>query len=330
MAATSRRWPARGRRFGRSSRRPRGPPSSNGLSSVRTRCSETATPTGSPVAVRSSATAEDLPGGELRRAAGDLSQRARRRARWCAPAGGASPRSSPTGRSRIAIDHGFDHLAVALSVGVQRMVRSDIGASGRHVHARHRDRLPRRGADQRRLRARREPSSRARSIPTSSGLQADAARGGPARSSSGRRREGLEARLRPGRPAAARGGRRPRTRPPEPRPTTSAVELARWRAWRSRTHYSPAQGEPTPMDIEWAKDGVDGRALHRAGASRDGPSRRAGRRSRSITLRRARRRSDRDRAQAVGQKIGGGPVRVVRDACRAAASSSRARCWSPT
>ena len=53
-------------------------------------------------------------------------------------------------------DKGFDHFKVALSIGVQRMVRSDLGRLGRDVLDRHRDRLPRRGADQRRLRPGRE------------------------------------------------------------------------------------------------------------------------------------------------------------------------------
>ena len=48
----------------------------------------------------------------------------------------------------------------------------------------------------------------------------------------------------------------------------------------------PAPGEPTPMDIEWAKDGVDGRAVHPPGPSRDGPRRPqgAGRSSTSPSL----------------------------------------------
>jgi pyruvate,water dikinase len=35
-------------------------------------------------------------------------------------------------------------------------------------------------------------------------------------------------------------------------------------------HYSRIAGEFRPMDIEWAKDGPDGAAVHRAGAARDG------------------------------------------------------------
>ncbi len=40
------------------------------------------------------------------------------------------------------VHHNFEHAAVALSAGVQRMVRSDKGASRRHVHHGHRIRLP--------------------------------------------------------------------------------------------------------------------------------------------------------------------------------------------
>ena len=36
-----------------------------------------------------------------------------------------------------------------------------------------------------------------------------------------------------------------------------ALELARW-ACRIERHYSERRGQPTPMDIEWAKDGISG------------------------------------------------------------------------
>ena len=39
------------------------------------------------------------------------------------------------------VHHEFAHEAVALSAGIQQMVRSDIGAAGRHVHHGHRVRL---------------------------------------------------------------------------------------------------------------------------------------------------------------------------------------------
>ena len=99
----------------------------------------------------------------------------RRRSSACAATGallracgGASPPSSPTGRSPI-VSTGFDHLAVALSVGVQHMVRSDLGVGRRDVHARPRDAASARSCSSRPAGASARPSSRARSIPTSSG-----------------------------------------------------------------------------------------------------------------------------------------------------------------
>ena len=66
------------------------------------------------------------------------------------------------------VHHGFEHDDVALSAGVQRMVRSDVGASGRHVHHGHRVRVRRRRLHHLLLRPGRGASSRARSTPTSS------------------------------------------------------------------------------------------------------------------------------------------------------------------
>lgn len=86
-------------------------------------------PGGVAVAVRSSATAEDLPEASFAgqqetylgvRGADEVVRACRR----CFA-------SLFTDRAiAYRIDHGFEHLAVRLSIGVQRMVRSDIGASG--------------------------------------------------------------------------------------------------------------------------------------------------------------------------------------------------------
>ena len=82
------------------------------------------------VAVRSSATAEDLPDASF---AGQhesylnmqwRGRAARRRAARVSPA------SSPTVRSTTGSSSGFDHFKVALSVGVMKMVRSDLASSG--------------------------------------------------------------------------------------------------------------------------------------------------------------------------------------------------------
>ncbi len=46
------------------------------------------------------------------------------------------------------------------------------------------------------------------------------------------------------------------------------LELARW-ACEIEDHYSRLAGKPTPMDIEWAKDGYTGRTVYPAGAARN-------------------------------------------------------------
>jgi pyruvate,water dikinase len=45
-------------------------------------------------------------------------------------ANAALPPSSKTEAISYRVDKGFDHFKVALSIGVQRMVRSDLGTSG--------------------------------------------------------------------------------------------------------------------------------------------------------------------------------------------------------
>ena len=93
-----------------------------------------------PVAVRSSATAEDSRR-ELRRAAGNLPERQRERS-----AAGRLPAVLRLTVHRpghqLPAMKGFRPLDVALSIGVQRMVRSDIGASGVMFSHRHGNRLP--------------------------------------------------------------------------------------------------------------------------------------------------------------------------------------------
>ena len=71
-----------------------------------------------------------LAGGELRRPAGDLPQRARRSGVARRRARAASRRSTRTAPSAIARNNGIDQIRVALSAGVQPMVRSDRGGAG--------------------------------------------------------------------------------------------------------------------------------------------------------------------------------------------------------
>lgn len=81
------------------------------------------------VAVRSSATAEDLPGASF---AGEHETFLNiRGSKDVAVAVRAAMASLFTDRATsYRVDKGFDHFKVALSVGVQKMVRSDLGSSG--------------------------------------------------------------------------------------------------------------------------------------------------------------------------------------------------------
>jgi len=81
------------------------------------------------VAVRSSATAEDLPGASF--AGEHETYLGIRGVNELLPAVRASMASLFTDRAiSYRADKGFDHLRIALSVGVEKMVRSDKGASG--------------------------------------------------------------------------------------------------------------------------------------------------------------------------------------------------------
>jgi pyruvate,water dikinase len=209
---------------------------------------------GTAVAVRSSATAEDLP--EASFAGQQETYLGVRGAEEVVRACRRCFASLFTDRAiAYRIDHGFEHLAVRLSVGVQRMVRSDIGAAGVMFTL--------------------DPDSGFRNvvlINAAYGL-GEAIVGG---------------RLDPDefwlfKPTLARGagailkrvvGRkdwklvfgvdgRPQRADVDVEDTAvmslrdaDAVELAR-AAVAIEAHYSRRRGEPTPMDIEWAKDGVD-------------------------------------------------------------------------
>jgi pyruvate, water dikinase len=57
-------------------------------------------------------------------------------------------------------NHGFDHMKVALSVGVQQMVRADLAGAGVMFSIEHRDRLSAQCADQCGLGSRRDGRAR--------------------------------------------------------------------------------------------------------------------------------------------------------------------------
>jgi pyruvate,water dikinase len=263
---------------------------------------------GVAVAVRSSATAEDLP--EASFAGQQETYLAVRGADAVVRACRRCLASLFTDRAiAYRIDHGFGHLAVRLSIGVQHMVRSDIGASGVVFTL--------------------DPDSGFRNvvlINAAYGL-GEAVVGG---------------RLDPDefwlfKPTLARGpgailkrvvggkhwklvlGAEGRPQPADvdvkdaavlSLSDADAVELAR-AAVAIEEHYSRRRGEPTPMDIEWAKDGID-QQLYIVQA-------------RPETVHRAIRPAALDvftlatagatpivTGKAVGEKIGLGPARLVR------------------
>ncbi len=209
------------------------------------------------VAVRSSATAEDLPNASFAgqqesflnvRGLASVEEAVRR-----AFASLFTPRAIS-----YRIDMGFDHLKVALSVGIQKMVRSDLASAGVIFTL--------------------EPDTGHRGvvlITSSWGLGESVVQGrvGPdqlivhkATLKSGHRslvwkKIGTkETRL----VYDESGHRQVRIEPvsAEDRVRLSlgddeALELARW-AIAIEDHYTTVRGEPTPMDIEWAKDGRSG------------------------------------------------------------------------
>jgi pyruvate,water dikinase len=263
---------------------------------------------GVSVAVRSSATAEDLPqasfAGQQETFLGVRGADALIRAcRRCFA-------SLFTDRAiAYRIDHGFDHLAVRLSIGVQRMVRSDLGVSGVMFTL-----DPDSGFDQVIL------------IEAAYGL-GEAVVGGQidpdsfwlfkptlARGAGAILKRAVGSKAwklvldADGRP------RRAEVAPDEAGILSlrdaEAVELAR-AAVAIEAHYTRRHGEPTPMDIEWARDGVDGRLYILQ--------------ARPETVHRARRPKAVEvftlsvpdappivTGKAVGQQIGVGPARCVR------------------
>ena len=263
---------------------------------------------GVAVAVRSSATAEDLPEASFAgqqetflgvRGADELERACRR----CFA-------SLFTDRAiAYRIDHGFGHLDVRLSIAVQHMVRSDVGVSGVMFTL-----DPDSGFDRVVLI---EASYGLGEAIVGGGVDPDSfwlfkptlARGAGAilKRSVGSKTwklvlgpDGLPRRAEV--PAADADVMS--------LSDADAVELAR-AAVAIEAHYSRRRGEPTPMDIEWAKDGTDGRLWILQ--------------ARPETVHRARRMKTVDvftlapsdavpivTGKAVGQKIGVGPVRLVR------------------
>jgi pyruvate,water dikinase len=209
------------------------------------------------VAVRSSATAEDLPNASFAgqqesflnvRGAASVRDAVRK-----AYASLFTPRAIS-----YRIDMGFDHMQVALSVGVQKMVRSDLASAGVIFTL--------------------DPDTGHRGVvlvTSSFGLGESVVQGRVVPDSFYVHKATLASGFRPllwkklGTKEVrlvydAVGHREVRSEavPREARERLSlsdedVLELARWSV-RIERHYEQVRGQPTPMDIEWAKDGITG------------------------------------------------------------------------
>jgi pyruvate,water dikinase len=260
------------------------------------------------VAVRSSATAEDLPNASFAgqhesflnvRGEDDLIAACRR----CFA-------SLFTDRAvRYRIDQGFDHFRVALSVGVMKMVRADLGASGvlftLDTESGFRDVVFVTGAW---------------------GLGENVVQGTvdpdefyvfkPAYRAGKRavlRRSLGEKAIRMVYADTARAVQNQPTTPEERRryciSDAEVLELA-GAGIAIEDHYSAAAGEPRPMDIEWARDGLDGRLYILQARPETVVSRRAtGFVEQYSLLQKATPKLD---GRAVGERIASGRARVIR------------------
>ncbi len=262
------------------------------------------------VAVRSSATAEDLPtasfAGQLESFLNIRGEHALLDAcRQCLA-------SLFTDRAiSYRVDEGFDHLAVALPIGVQQMVRSDLGAAGVMFTLDTESGFPdvvlinsAYGLGESVVKGRVDPDEFLVFKPTlRQGFRSILKR------SVGSKQEKLV--------YATRGGRPTRILPvpPEERGQLSLNEdevltLSRM-GCLIEEHYSLRAVQHTPMDIEWAKDGRTGELwiLQARPETVHTPALKAtldvyrvqGSGKRLLT------------GKSIGEKIGVGPVRVVKD-----------------
>ena len=209
------------------------------------------------VAVRSSATAEDLPDASF---AGQ--QETYLNVRGIAALLEACKRcfaSLFTDRAiSYRVDKGFDHFGVALSVGVQHMVRSDLACSGVmftiDTESGFRDAVlvsAAYGLGENVVKGFVTPDEYCVFKPT---LKTRL----PAHPEEEPRQQGNQDDLpgrAPARPWETSGPARGRAR--FALTDDEVLQLARW-ACVVEDHYSTKRGKPTPMDLEWAKDGATG------------------------------------------------------------------------
>jgi pyruvate,water dikinase len=264
---------------------------------------------GVDVAVRSSATAEDLPEASFAgqqetylnvRGEDDLLEACRR-----------SFASLFTDRAiSYRSHHGFDHAAVALSAGVQLMVRADLAAAGvmftLDTETGFRDVVlinAAYGLGETVVQGAVTPDEFYVFKPTLATGHRPILR---------RRLGGKEFRL-----AYDTGGRRTRNvavdeaeRARFALDDDEVLQLARWGAAIER-HYSERRGVPTPMDIEWAKDGISGHLFILQARPETVQARRSGSVLQTYHLREPGPLIL--TGQSIGSSIASGPVRVLRD-----------------
>ena len=263
------------------------------------------------VAVRSSATAEDLPTASF---AGQ--QESYLNVRGAASVIEAVRHAFASLFTPRAIsyreDMGFDHMRVALSVGVQKMVRSDRGSAGviftLDTETGHRGVVLVTSSF-----GLGESVVQGRVVPDQFYVHKAALRAGfraVVRKKLGSKNERLV--------YDETGHRQVRSErvPDDERARWSlddddVLELARW-ALRIEEHFSKVHGAPTPMDIEWAKDGITGELFVVQARPETVHSRRAVPTTKLFKLKgRGRLFVD---GLAVGEGIASGRVRIVRDA----------------
>lgn len=262
------------------------------------------------VAVRSSATAEDLPGASF--AGQQESFLNIRGARALLEACHHCFASLFTDRAiSYRVDKGFDHFAVALSIGVQRMVRADLGAAGVLFTLDTESGFPQvvlinsaYGLGESVVKGRVDPDEFLVFKPTlEQGFRAILKR------TVGAKQEKLV--------YATRGGRSTRIVPVplEERERLSlsdeeVLTLARW-GCLIEAHYSRKAGRPMPMDVEWAKDGRTGQLF--IVQARPETVHATAQKVALDTYRLLERGPVLLTGKSVGEKIGAGPVHVIRD-----------------
>ena len=265
---------------------------------------------GTDVAVRSSATAEDLPGasfaGQHESFLNICGDRALLQACHQCIASLFTDRAIS-----YRVDKGFDQLAVALSIGVQKMVRSDLAAAGVLFTLDTESGFPdvvlinsSYGLGESVVKGRVDPDEFLVFKPTlKQGCRPILKR------VVGAKQEKLI--------YSRHGGHSTRIVhvPSEERERLSLTDeevltLAKWGCWIEE-HYSTKAGRPTPMDVEWAKDGNTGEIYIL--------------KARPETVHALARKTTLDvyrlqekgkvllQGKSVGEKIGSGAVRIIRD-----------------